>query len=83
MGLIRLLIVAALIWLVWRVLRQTLLGPARQNPPPADGQNPTSQKMVRCDWCQVHTPESQALRLEQHHFCSEEHRQRWLEKHHD
>lgn len=83
MGLIRLLIVAALIWLVWRVLRQTLLGGPRQDTPPSDEHRPQSQKMVRCAWCQVHTPETQALRLEQHHFCSEDHRQLWLEKHHD
>jgi uncharacterized protein len=82
-GLIRLLIVAALIWLVWRVLRQTLSGTARQNTPPPGEQPPQSQKMVRCDWCQVHTPESQTVRLEEHHFCSEDHRQQWLEKHHD
>ena len=83
MGIIRLLILAALIWLVWRVVRQTLLGGARQNTPPPDEHKPASQKMVRCDWCQVYTPEAQALRLEQHHFCREDHRQRWLEKHHD
>lgn len=84
MGLIRLLIVAALIWLVWRVLKQVLLGAAKQqDAPPADEQKPQSQKMVRCDWCQVYTPEIQAIRLEQHHFCCEDHRQHWLEKHHD
>ena len=48
-----------------------------------DEQKPQSQNMVRCDWCQVYTPEIQAIRLEQHHFCCEDHRQHWLEKHHD
>ncbi|MDF1629010.1 MAG: PP0621 family protein [Alcanivoracaceae bacterium] len=82
MGLIRLLLVAALIWLVWRVLRQTLLGAPREGGK-THNQPPQSQKMVRCDWCQVHTPESQTVRLQEHHFCSEDHRQQWLEKHHD
>ncbi|MCC1496548.1 PP0621 family protein [Alcanivorax sp. 1008] len=82
MGLIRLLLVAALIWLVWRVVRQTLLGATREGAAPQD-QTPQSQKMVRCDWCQVHTPEAQTVRLEERHFCSEDHRQQWLEKHHD
>ena len=83
MGLIRLLIIAALIWLVWRVLRKTLLALPRKETPPPDQQNRQSQKMVRCDWCQVHTPEALALRQQEHRFCSEEHRQQWLEKHHD
>lgn len=79
MGIIRLLILAALIWLVWRILRSTLLAPPQQGNPPASG----TQKMVRCAECGVHTPESLAVRQNEQRFCSEEHRQQWLEKHHD
>ncbi|MFN3712607.1 MAG: PP0621 family protein [Alcanivoracaceae bacterium] len=78
MGLIRLIILAALIWLVWRILRQTLLAP-RQPPPSADN-NP--QKMVRCAQCDVHVPLSEAVREGERAFCSDEHRRQWLE-HHD
>lgn len=81
MGLMRLLFLAVLVWLVWRILRQTLLSPTRKIPPASPPNS--NQKMVRCEWCEVHTPEALALRQNKHHFCSEEHRQRWLEKHHD
>jgi uncharacterized protein len=78
MGLIRLAILVALVWLVWRVLRQTLLAP-RQAPPPTD-QSP--QKMVRCAQCDVHVPLRDAVRDGERAFCSEEHRRQWLD-HHD
>lgn len=81
MGLMRLLFLAVLVWLVWRVLRQSLLAPKRKAPPSSPAND--NQKMVRCEWCEVHTPEGLALHQDQHHFCSEEHRQRWLTNHHD
>jgi uncharacterized protein len=81
MGLVRLLILAALIWLVWRILRNTLLAAPGKNP--ANDSRPDSQKMVRCAWCGVHSPEALAVRQENLLFCCEEHRQQWLENKHD
>lgn len=78
MGIIRLLVLAALIWLTWRLVRSLLMAPRAPQTPPD-----TSQKMVRCSWCGVHTPEALALRQEPQYFCCEEHRQAWLDKHHD
>ena len=79
MGIFRLVIIAALIWLVWRILRRTLLAPPQQGNPPPSG----NQKMVRCAECGVHTPESLAVRQNEQRFCCEDHRQQWLEKNHD
>lgn len=78
MGIIRLLVLAALIWFTWRLAKRLLQGPIAPPAPPPD-----NQKMVRCDWCGVHTPQSLSVRQPPHHFCSEEHRQAWLEKHDD
>ncbi|WP_252109578.1 MULTISPECIES: PP0621 family protein [unclassified Halomonas] len=36
--------------------------------------------MVRCRWCEVHVPESEALRFEEKWFCSSAHRERYIEE---
>lgn len=36
--------------------------------------------MVRCSWCQVHLPESDALRERGEWFCCSAHRDRYLEE---
>ena len=52
MGLIRLLIIAALIYLVWRAVKG-LLGERRRHDNPAGGPASLSQKMVKCRQCGV------------------------------
>jgi uncharacterized protein len=37
-------------------------------------------QMVRCTWCQVHVPESEALRDKGEWFCSSAHRDRYLQE---
>jgi uncharacterized protein len=37
-------------------------------------------QMVRCAWCQVHVPESDALREKGDWFCSSAHRDRYLQE---
>ncbi|MCC5884259.1 MAG: hypothetical protein JJU25_16700 [Halomonas sp.] len=37
-------------------------------------------QMVRCAWCQVHVPESDALREKGEWFCSSAHRDRYLQE---
>jgi len=44
---------------------------ARQQPPPAVGDNPES--MVRCAHCGIHLPRSDAVLLEGRTWCSSEH----------
>ncbi|MCE8018459.1 hypothetical protein HOP62_20460 [Halomonas sp. MCCC 1A17488] len=37
-------------------------------------------QMVRCAWCQVHVPETDALRDQGEWFCSSAHRDRFLQE---
>ena len=66
MGLIKLVILVALVWLglrLWRGLQQQ--------------QNRSRQQqelMVRCAHCQVHLPQSSALRANDNWYCCAEHR---------
>lgn len=75
MGLIRLIIIALLIWLVWRLISSTLQT-LKPRPPAKNDQAP---KMVRCLHCGVHVPEHDARWDQDRSFCSEEHRHAWLE----
>ncbi len=34
-----------------------------------------TEKMVTCDYCHLHVPESEALASAGHHYCCDEHRQ--------
>ena len=55
----------------WKLEREELL----EEQPGQEG-NP----MVRCSWCQVHLPESDALRERGEWFCCSAHRDRYLEE---
>ncbi|RUR40156.1 PP0621 family protein [Vreelandella populi] len=37
-------------------------------------------QMVRCRWCDVHVPESEALRDHEQWFCSSAHRDRFVQE---
>ncbi|MFO7646919.1 MULTISPECIES: PP0621 family protein [Halomonas] len=55
----------------WKLDREELLeGDDRQE----------GGRMVRCTWCQVHVPETDALREQGEWFCSSAHRDRYLEE---
>lgn len=76
--LIRLLIFAVLFFAGLKIYRIYLEWRHSQSP-----QRPESQegaRMVRCQWCQVHCPEEDALRERGEWFCSAEHRDRYLEE---
>lgn len=74
MGLVRILILVALIWLVWRLIRPLL------SSRPANTTNADPQKMVACRWCGVHAPETAMTHREGHYFCDDEHHRLWQEK---
>jgi uncharacterized protein len=80
MGLIRLLIIAALIYLVWRVVKG-LLGERRRRDDQAGGPATLSQKMVKCRQCGVHVPENEAFQHNNMVFCSQDHQRQYLEHH--
>ncbi|OWL88989.1 PP0621 family protein [Halopseudomonas aestusnigri] len=73
MGLIKLIILAALVWAAlrfWRAMQQqrNTENPASQRP------QTDAPVMVRCAQCQVHLPESRALRAGDQWYCCAEHR---------
>ena len=71
MGLIKLLIFLALAYLAfsfWRRLKAAQADKQRQPPPPQ------APAMVRCAQCQLHLPQSLALRLNDKWYCCSEHR---------
>lgn len=86
-ALIRLIIIGALIWLAWRLIRSTLLenqqSPSSSSRPSGGGSQGTPERMVRCDQCGVHVPESEAFFHKQHAFCSQDHQRVYLEHHRD
>lgn len=73
MGLIRLIILALLVYLVWRLIKTVTARGGKSVP-----QN--TERMLRCAHCGVYVPEHLALPHKDHHFCSPEHRQAWLEQ---
>lgn len=79
MGLIRLLIIAALIYIVWRVAKNLLSSTSSSETPTARPQN---ELMRKCAQCGVHVPDHEAFSHNGKHFCSMEHQRLYLE-HHD
>ncbi|MEO6698505.1 MAG: PP0621 family protein [Paraperlucidibaca sp.] len=92
LGIIRLIILVALGWLAYRYIRRFLAldkpadsasgssaSRANQNAEQNAEQNQQSLPMQRCSYCQVHLPEGESTRSSGHYFCSETHRDAWLE----
>ncbi|MFY0992105.1 PP0621 family protein [Halomonas sp. C05BenzN] len=55
----------------WKLDREELL---------EGDENQEGGQMVRCTWCKVHVPESEALRDRGEWFCSSAHRDKYLEE---
>lgn len=70
--LIRLLFLAALVWLVVSLVRRAL-SPPRDKPSPA-----VASPMRACAHCGLHVPESECVRAEGRYFCCQPHRDAWL-----
>lgn len=82
MGILRILILAALVWLAWRLLRNLLSAPSQ--PSTSDqSANPAPERMVKCTHCGVHLPEQQAIKQHQDYFCSSTHLIEHQEKNQD
>lgn len=79
MGLIRLLILAALIYIIWRFY-QSLRAPRREQGPVAPA-SPAAEPMVKCRQCGLHVPESDAFLYRGLGFCSQEHQRLYLQNH--
>lgn len=79
MGLIRLLIIAALIYIAWRVFRNLLSRSQQAGSPITSKQQ---ELMRKCAQCGIHVPDHEAFSHNGKHFCSQEHQRLYLE-HHD
>lgn len=71
MTLIRILIIALLVWLVLRMIKKQLdLYKARKA-----SENPEQiGTMVRCQHCGLHIPKQEAIESANLYYCSQEHR---------
>ena len=68
---LRLLIVGLIVFMVIMLLRR-ILGANR--PAQADAARLETSAMVKCSYCDLHVPESEAIESEGQYFCSAEHR---------
>lgn len=67
MGAIRIIILALVIWLVWRLLQNRLQKTGKNE----QTRNLDYGKMVRCSHCNTHLPASQALQKKEKWLCNE------------
>jgi uncharacterized protein len=67
--LLRIIIILIGLWLVLQIIKRART--ARQNPSP---DAPPIAKMVSCNHCGVHVPESEAITDGDKRYCCEEHR---------
>jgi len=71
MNLIRLIVIALVFWLLYRMIQRMLAKPESKKPAsPRVGTD-----MVRCAHCGIHIPKNEALQSDRFYYCSEEHRQ--------
>ncbi len=70
MGLFRLLVVLALIWLAYSIYKRIQ---SSRGSSVEDHKEALSQKMVTCEVCDIHIPLNEAIEENNHYFCSTEH----------
>lgn len=75
--LIRLLIVALLIWCGWRWLTRS----ARLDNSTPMHASTTPKRMVKCAQCALHLPDTEAFHYRDLHFCSQSHQAAFLAQH--
>lgn len=80
-GILRILVIGLVVWGVYSLVRRHLSGTvlnrdARSEVPPP-GQ---ADAMRKCSYCNVHIPEGESTRSRGHYFCSEAHRDAFLQR---
>ena len=68
---LRLLIIGLAVFMVIMLLRRILASSSSTGPASARLESST---MVKCNYCQLHVPESEAVKSAGQFFCSAEHR---------
>jgi len=74
MNLLRILTWLLVIWILWVMIKNYLAKETRKTP----AKRALPQKMVKCDQCSVHTPESEALFHDSRWFCNKAHMQAYI-----
>jgi len=69
MSLIRLIVIALIIYLVIQIFKRWSANKKAQTTVYQE----KTQKMVQCEVCQLHLPENEALKRNNKFFCSQEH----------
>lgn len=67
--LLRIIIILIGVWLVLTIIKRALASRRKSRP-----DQTSIPKMVACDVCGTHVPESEAIREDGRHYCSEAHR---------
>ena len=68
MNLIRLIVIALIVYLVIQIIKRWSANKNAQNKGKLEEQN-----MVRCETCQLHLPENEALQKDGKFYCSQAH----------
>lgn len=58
MNVFKLILIAAAVWIVWRLLQGVRVHISRIQPPPPPPAKPEFEPMARCEKCGVHLPAS-------------------------
>jgi len=69
MNLIRFIVIALIVYLVIQIFKRW----AANKKSVSNSHLEKEKKMVKCKVCQLHIPESEALRKDGDYFCSQEH----------
>lgn len=70
MNLIRLLIIAAVIWILYRMIQTRLRSRKSVSQKP---DTRAIETVVKCDYCGLHIPEEEAVRKDGKSYCSRQH----------
>lgn len=78
MSFFRLIALALLVWILWFLWRNYRVQASRQREQRKQAR--LGERVVKCSNCDLHLPEASALRDGDHWFCSNAHRQAWLQR---
>lgn len=81
MGLIRFIFLLLILGAVWFVAKNYLRKQQLREQRARNAQPQIPGKVVRCKQCDVHLPETEAVREGDEWFCTQAHRQAWLARH--
>ncbi len=71
MGLVRFIVFAGLVWLIVVLVKRWLIQSGGNPMQPPAGKD---ERMVKCAYCGLHIPESEAVQADGNSYCSVEHR---------